>query len=163
MHRFILFFLLLPLAFACNNNAGAAGEDNQGTAGQSPPAAEVSYPSLPFDTLQMLWERCDYIDYLFYNQNFSVSQSEQAAIQNALSHISDEVPTINPDCQPTGHLFYQVNGENRLEADLYFQQECVYFVFYEDGKPAYANKLTTAGFQFYQTLFSRMREGNPGN
>lgn len=161
MIRFFLLSAVLFTAFACKNTAKEQPTESTTPASPAPAAATVSYPSVPLDTLQMLWEKCDYIDYIFYGRNFSMNQSEQAAIRAALSHISDEVPTINPACQPTGHLFYQVEGENRLEADLYFQQQCVYFVFYDQGKPAFANKMTPQGLNFFQQVFQSQQGGSP--
>jgi len=118
---------------------------------------ERLYPSVPLDTLQMLFQQCDYVDYVFYYTNFSISQNQQGDIQQAIRHISEAVPVIKPGCKPIGRIFFQVEGENRLEADLYFEQGCTYYVFFQDGKPAYANEIMPAGIQFYNNIFSSVK------
>jgi hypothetical protein len=42
-----------------------------------------------------------------------------------------------------------------LEADLYFNpnQGCIYYLFFQDGKPAYANRIMPAGIDFYTQIF----------
>jgi len=159
--------LFVLLVFSCGDsaeNAGAKAEnaDNDPSASAEASAGERKYPSVPLDTLAMLYEQCDYIDYVFYYTNFSVNQSDPQAIRSAISHIAEEVPVIKPSCQPAGRLFYQVKGENRLVADLYFNQEsgCVYYIFLEDGKPAYANKMMPAGINFMNNLLERAKSMN---
>ncbi len=162
----LFFAFLLAGLTACGPSGGSASEKTtEPPTGPAPAAADpttVRYPGLPLEKVERLWETCDYIDYIFYGMNFSMSQSEQPAIRASLAHIAEEPAPINPDCNPTGHIFYQAQGENQLEADLYFQEKCVYFVFYEDGKPAYANKMTSTGLQFFKTVFARIREGQSG-
>ena len=119
---------------------------------------EKLYQSVPLDTLMMLFQQCDYIDYVFYYTNFSVSQSNQPDIQQSLRYISENPPFIKDECKPQGHIFFQVNGDNRLEADLYFQAGCTYYVFYKDGKPAYANELMPSGIQFYNNIFQSVKQ-----
>lgn len=159
--------LLALLAMSCGDSAESTdtesetADTNDSTAAQAS-AGERKYPSVPLDTLTMLYEQCDYIDYVFYYTNFSVNQSDPQAIRSALSHIAEEAPAIKPSCQPVGRLFYQVEGENRLVADLYFDREagCVYYIFLEDGKPAYANKLMPAGINFMSNLLERAKSLN---
>ena len=109
-----------------------------------------------------MWEKCDFIDFIFYYMSFSMSQNKQASIRGTLQHIADQPAEIKSDCRPIGRIFYQVEGENVLEADLFFSEGCMYFIFYEDGKKAYANSMTPAGFQFFQNVFSQVQKGNNG-
>ena len=149
-HRLLLggFFLL----FGCQ-----AGEADKATEAPPAPAAQnTTYPSIPDSTMQYLWERCDYVDYIFYELDFSVSQSSQHEIRKSLQHISRAVPDVSPACRPIGHLFYQVEGENVLEANIFFSPECQYYLFYRDGEPAYANAMTPAGVQFYEYLLTQV-------
>lgn len=150
--------LLLPgcffLLFGCQS-----GEPDQAEAAtEEPPAAaaQKTYPSIPDSTMQHLWERCDFVDYIFYELDFSVSQSSQSEIRKSLQHVSRVVPEIVPACRPIGHLFYQVEGENVLEADIFYSPECQYYLFYRDGEPAYANAMTPAGMQFYEYLLTQV-------
>ncbi|MCO6476760.1 MAG: hypothetical protein J5I94_09065 [Phaeodactylibacter sp.] len=155
--RLMIFLIIFSSLFSCQSgqkDEGGGQQQGQEQAAAQPPAGEKRYPGLPLDTLQMLWNKCDFIDYVFYYKDFSVSQNQQADIRASLRHIADEAPAIQPACQPIGRIFYQVQGENRLEADLYFQEGCAYFVFYENGEKAYANTIMPAGIQFFNQIMS---------
>ncbi len=150
----LLLALALGLCLISCAQGGDSPEDVPSAAtGPAKAAPAAAYNSVPADTIQMLFQECDYIDYVFYYTNFSVSQNTPSDIQTALSYISADVPEVLPQCKPVGHIFYQVRGENRAEADLYFDNTCIYMMFYEDGKPAYANKLMPAGIAFFNQLF----------
>jgi len=158
MNKYLFIGLLLTsLLYSCGSDT--ASETDSATANTTPPPAETTpaptYPSIPADTIRALYNECDYIDYVFYYTNFSVSQKEQRDIQTAITYIASETPQINTNCQPVGRVFYQVNGENRLEADLYFNpnQGCIYYLFLQDGQPAYANRIMPAGIDFYNKIF----------
>jgi hypothetical protein len=162
---FLLLMISLLLGACQGNNQASSNETNQAeqattTQGDTEAAkqGEQLYPSLPLDTLVALYNECDFIDYVFYYTNFSVSQSEKKDIQTAIRYISEEVPLINAGCKPQGRLFFQVDGENRLEADLYFAPECTYYIFYKEGKPAFANKLMPGGIQFYNNIFNSIQQ-----
>lgn len=149
--------LLLAAAFlSCGGNS----QHNQQNGQQSAQAAEQppSYPSIPMATVQMLFEKCDYIDYLFYYTNFSVSQKTKPDIQRAISHIAAEPPVIHSNCKPIGRVFYQAEGESLLEADLYFDEKCIYFLFMEDGKPAYANRMMPNGIAFFNQIMQHAKQ-----
>ena len=123
----------------------------------SPAISQVYYPSIPDSTMQMLWEQCDFIDYIFYDLDFSMSQDQQTDIRNALKHISRATPVTDPACKPVGRIFFQVKGENAAEADIFLDSRCQYYLFYKNGEQAYANALTPQGVQFYEYVFSRVR------
>jgi hypothetical protein len=156
---------LLVMAYSCGDSSGSEQTAAEAEKGSSQAAAtgEKLYPSIPKDTLEMLFAQCDYIDYVFYYTNFSVNQSNQQDIRSALSHIAQEVPAIIPSCKPIGRLFYQVRGDNRLVADLYLDKEagCVYYLFMENGKPAYANRIMPAGISFLENILSRTKTMAP--
>lgn len=156
MNRFGTLLIISITLFSCQSGQQEPGanQQKQEQAATQQTADEKLYPSLPLDTLQMLWKQCDYIDYVFYYKDFSVSQNKSADIQGAVRYISEEVPVIQPNCQPIGRIFFQVQGENRLEADLHFSQGCTYFIFYENGKKTYANSIMPAGVQFFNQILS---------
>lgn len=154
MDRFIVLLLSLAALAGCQGGQAEKGAARQEQAVAEAPAGEKLYPSIPLDTLQMLWDQCDYIDYIFYYQDFSISQNQQADIRGAIRYISEEAPAIQPNCQPIGRIFFQVQGDNRLEADLHFTQGCTYFIFYENGKKAYANAIMPAGISFFNQVMS---------
>jgi hypothetical protein len=160
-----MLFGLLAILYSCQSGQKEQGGDQQSEQTQAStqqPAGEQRYPSIPLDTLQMLWEQCDYIDYVFYYTDFSISQNKQADIRGTIRYISEETPAIPAGCQPIGRIFFQVQGENRQEADLYFSQGCTYFLFYEDGKQAYANAIMPAGVQFFNQVMSARTQAPAG-
>ncbi|MEQ8703376.1 MAG: hypothetical protein RIC19_05630 [Phaeodactylibacter sp.] len=160
MNKYLFIGLLLAgLLHSCGSDT-AKETDKSATGTETAPAQTVqvpSYPSVPADTIKTLFNECDYIDYVFYYTNFSVSQKEKRDIQTAVTYIASETPEINPNCKPVGRVFFQVGGENRAEADLYFDQNCMYYLFYEDGKPAYANLIMPAGINFYNKIFQGVK------
>ncbi|MDX1666991.1 MAG: hypothetical protein R3350_07170 [Saprospiraceae bacterium] len=143
MNRLSSLLLLVAMGLsACSQDSGQT--------------AEATYPSVPDDTVFMLWEKCDYIDFIFYNRSFSMSQDEQAQIRQTIRHISEATPVIDPACQPAGRIFFQVEGENALQGDFFFQDGCTYFLFYEDGEIKYANEMTPLGVKFYNYVFTQV-------
>ena len=136
--------------------------------GEAPPAtppaptpvptvsSKPALPSVPFDTLKMLYERSNYIDYLFYDLPVSMSQNNQQDVRGALAHISSDVPVRPAACQPIGQVFYEVDGTTRLRANLYFSPGCMYLEFLENDQPAYANKLMPDGVAFFNNLLQRL-------
>lgn len=161
MDRFLYFLLALSLLFtACQDTSSTVAEQTQTAPAEEAPTAVApspQYPSVAEETIKMLWDSCDYIDFVFYATNFSMSQNQQPAIRTTLQGISTLVPTINPTCQPAGRIFFQVDGLNRAEADIYLGQDCLYYVWLENGQYTYANLMTEQGVAFYQNIFAQMQ------
>ena len=166
MNRIFTLVLCVSFFVACQNEKPAAEQETATNETATTSTQEVqtsTLPSIPMDTLQMLWNQCDYVDYVFYYTNFSISQDEQSSIRSSLRHIAEDPAVIKADCKPIGRLFYQVDGENRLEGDLHLSEGCLYFIFYQKGKQVYANSMTQEGLQFYQNLFSQIQNSAQGN
>jgi hypothetical protein len=151
---------LLVLLAACGGNTTeqtTAAESR--TAPTAPPASEnpqaPTYPGLPVAKMQELFQAVDYIDFVFYYTNFSMNQSNEQSIKATLGHVANEVPIIDPSCQPIGSIFFQAQGKELMQAELYFTEQCVYYIFLENGQRTYANKMTPVGFKFYQQIFSQ--------
>lgn len=142
---FFISCLALVLMTNCNNNSGST---NKSAVSPPPPPPVATLPSIPLDTMQMLWEKCDYVDYLFYQLPISMSLNEQTSIRYALRQIAAEPAPLKPECQPIGRIFFQVKGENAAQADIFFSPGCTYFVFYENGKKTYSNYMTEEGIQY---------------
>lgn len=146
------FFSLAILAMIMSGCQSKAPE--QAT---TPPAP--AYSKLPMEILSPLVAECDYIDLIMYNPQFSMSQSDEASVKGSIAQIADQAPAHNPANQPVGHIFYQSKGETMLEADLYLGAAGSYFIFYQDGKPAFANAMTQTGINFYGNILSRLQGG----
>jgi len=116
-------------------------------------SSSLNYPSITIDILQKLFNESDYMDYILNDVNFSISQNEKKSIQSSIRFISSEVPANIPqDCKILGRKFFHVNGEIILEADVYFSKSCAFYIFFEDNKPKYANKMTQEGVNFYTNI-----------
>lgn len=155
-------FIFACFILSCGNGAAADSQESPAAQTASPASgneATAAYPSLPIDRMQELYNKTDYIDFVFYYANFSMNQANEASIKATLAHISNEVPTVYPDeCQPIGSLFFQSQGKELIQAELYFSNRCVYFIWLVNGQRTYANKMTPNGFQFYQQVFSQQQQ-----
>jgi len=154
----IYLLMLLPFFLISCQSDTTSGQSKKQV--QTPPSAskfEKKFPSIQPDRLTMLWDSASNVDVIFYNLDFSLSQNKLQDIRGMINTISPEVPDINPGCPAIGRMFFVVDGRNELEADMYFQDECHYYVFYEDGKQKYANEMTTAGINFFNNVFKNVR------
>ncbi len=154
-------FVCACLLLSCGQKPST---NNKGTDIQGRPAATAEqsdnalpgYPSITRDLMVNLYKDVTLIDYIFHNMPFSLSQSEKAAIQTNLSYISTTpMPQIPAACKPIGRQFYQIEGEIVLEADIYFQEGCRFYVFIVNGNPTYANLMTEQGVQFFSSVIAQ--------
>ena len=54
-----------------------------------------------------------------------------------------------------GRIFFDEGIETILEADFYFSQGCVYFIFYEDGKKKYSSFMTPDAVKYMNNYISQ--------
>lgn len=157
--------LLLSLCVACGDGAASAESTTASPTSTAPAAAPTStplYPSIDVARLEYLFDNATYMDATFYNLPISVNQSSLPQIQTTLSGIAADPATLQAGCAPAGHIWFQVNGKNIEEADIYFQPGCTFYVWYEDGKPAYSNQMTEQGQNFYQNIFNSLQQQQGG-
>jgi hypothetical protein len=162
MTRFLkntLTVLFIATLFQCQPSANTDTQEAAATSNEATAAAPqvASYPSIAQEKMMYLYENCDYVDFVLYNTNFSMSQGDQPAIRATLSGVSTQPAQVPSTCQPVGRVFFQVEGVNVEEADLFFGGDCLAYVFYEDGKYAYGNQMTQSGLDFYQKIFSQVQ------
>lgn len=148
----ILFFIVAFL-FYCGGNSNSRQQQQANN-------SKVTLPGLPEQTLINLWEQCDFLDYIWYNASFSMSQEAQRDIRAALEHIGTASPGLNAECQPAGRIFYQIDGSNVLEADIFISEQCTYFVFHENGQRKYANSISESGLAFFKQIFAQMQQSS---
>ncbi|OAV45594.1 hypothetical protein A3850_014320 [Lewinella sp. 4G2] len=117
-----------------------------------------AYESLSFDRLKHIYENATYMDATFYDLPISINQNETAQIQTTLAGIGSQPMAYRPDCKPIGHIWFQINGKNVEEADIYFEKGCVGYVWYDAGKPAFSNAMTEDGARFYLNIMSQVPE-----
>lgn len=117
--------------------------------------------ALPKSMIDKMYAEVDYIDYLWHDLPFSLSQEEKESINTNISFISDEaVPVIPEGCKAIGRKVYNIKGNTYLTADVYFTPSCQFYVFLEGEKPIYASKMTAQGVTFYtQVIESQTSKG----
>ncbi|MFT4533018.1 MAG: hypothetical protein ACJA1A_001001 [Saprospiraceae bacterium] len=156
MIRSIILFVGVVLIMSCNSDqkkkSAVAAIPEVSTKTES----KFLLPSLPQVEMERLFREATFIDYIFYDLPFSISQDNQPSIHANLKLISsgvlDNLPTT---CKPIGREFFQINGDIVHEADLYFSDGCYGYVFLKDEKPIYANKLTEEGMKFYTNIINQ--------
>lgn len=164
-YSFLTCIFCLSLLGCANNSSGETSNSNATTTDEVTTAAPTTgstYPSIPLARLEYLWENVTYMDVIFYNLPVSLNQSSRDNIRSTLAQIAESTPTINPECQSIGRIFFQVEGKNVETAEIYFQQGCTYYVWLENEMPAYANEMTEGGINFYNNIFKQVQEGTGG-
>ena len=114
-------------------------------------------PSITFEEMKQIYEGTDFIDIIFYNVDFSMSVNNKTNNQKMVGFVSTNVASIDLSCQPMGRLFFQKNGELLVEADMYYDDKCRYFVFQKNEKAAYANAITPEGQAYFAKIFSQVK------
>lgn len=141
---------LIALFFftACQNSSDSATQDAPAQTESTTPTGQVMLPAMPADVKQKLFNECTAVDYIFYDEPFTMSLVEKQAIQYVVSHIGDAPAAINPACKPNGHISYQINGDIFLEADFYYLNGCTYFIFTRQQEKVYASNMTQEGLNY---------------
>lgn len=162
---YIFIGVLSVSIWACTNTPqqDAAVETTPADVQVNTPSHLAQLPSVPKERMVMLWDSCDYVDVVFYELNFSLSQNTQGSVRSMINNISDATVEIKSGCPAIGRIFFQVDGRNEMECDLFFNEKCQYVIFYEDGKQAYANPLSEQGFKFFSNLFKQVQNAGQGN
>ncbi len=163
LSRLLFLASCLLLLSHCGNNNSAASTDAASTNNTTAPAATTaSYPSIPVERLEYLWNNATYMDVVFYELPVSMNQSTLESIRSTLAHIAEEVPAIPPNCKSIGRIFFQVGQQNVESAEIYFQPGCTFYLWLENDKPAYANQMTEDGVAFYNNIFKSVQsQGAP--
>ncbi|MFT5999942.1 MAG: hypothetical protein ACI81P_002401 [Neolewinella sp.] len=121
-------------------------------------ADNLTYPSINFDRLVYLWENATYMDATFYTLPISINQSSLEQIKQTIATVGEDPLILPITCKAAGHIWFQVNGVNVEEADIYFSSGCVGYIWYEDGKPAYSNQMTEGGVSFYSNIINSVQQ-----
>ena len=153
IHSFFMFVALSLVFLQCstkdkNANAGTPEQITNNKANTLPPLPQAEY--------SMLIEKCDFIDYIFIDLPFSLSQSEKESIQQNIQFIDrNGVESIPSGCKPLARQFFKIKGDIVLEADVFMDQNCRHFIFYKENKAVYANKMAQSGINFYNNLIEQ--------
>lgn len=170
IHSFAPWLTLATLALllgSCQPNTGNSTAATPPPVATPPPPAATDnttaeaptspYPSISAEKMKYLFDNCDYIDYIFYTTNFSMSQDQKPAIQTTLSGVSTTPARVVSSCKPIGRIFFQVDGQNAAEADIFFGGPCLYYLFLENGTYVAGNQLTQGAMDFYTKIFAQVQ------
>jgi len=127
--------------------------DNGATATQK----ATPLPSITLEEMQLLYDKCDFIDFIFFHMDFSMSVNTKSNIQKVVTFIDKPQPNPAITCPAMGRLVYQSNGEILMEADMHYEKDCYYFTFYKDNKKVYLNKMTEQGKNYFQQMFNQVK------
>lgn len=154
MLRILTFLFFAALISACDD-----APTKTETKAETPSVTQekVYLPSVTAEELKVLWDNCNQVDYLYYELPISSNLDDQYSIQQSLRHVSDApVPLgVKNSCKPIGRIFYKQDGEDLMEAEIYFSAGCTFFVFFKDGKPASSNLMTDAGVKHYNQIIQK--------
>jgi hypothetical protein len=157
---FFIYLLITSVLFACQPSS-TNQEETKTTAEVAPetqPEVLANPGSITVDMMKLLWEECDYVDIIFYDNPLSVSQNDKGGIRATLQFISTKPVPHMSNCKPTGRLSFMIQGDIIAEADIYLSQGCTYFAFLKDGKIIHVNEMTPDGIKF----ISQVRQSQPG-
>ena len=150
MYRFLfiaVFILFLSQACQDAKPQSSSGPDIAEMADR-----EQSLPSIPIQILEKIYQDCQAIDLTFYTSPISASYDNPNAIRALVSWVASDVPDIDPSCRPNGRLDFIVDGALYMDAELFLQDQCTYFIFRENGEAKYANKLTASGIKTFNDI-----------
>ncbi len=158
---YVLFAIFSLTLISCGGENAKTKNSDKTDAASSPASQnnknQVAFESIPKETIMNLWEKCTYIDYIFHDLPFSMSQDSKESIQANLNYIATEPMAFIPsDCKPMARQMFHIDGDIVLECDVYLSDKCQFYVFVENEKPKYANRMTADGLNFFGTMFSKV-------
>lgn len=164
MNRFLVLIFFVASVISCDNNT----TENKSETKTEPKATpsnqqEIYLPSIPMDDIKILWDNSNQVDYIYYELPISTSLSDQYSIQQSLRHVSDTPVQLGNknNCKPISRVFYKKDGEDLMEAEIYFSKGCSFFVFFKEGKPAYSNLMTNDGVEHYNNILQKVLSIQP--
>lgn len=152
--KYLFFSFLLSLSLlACKQDAKPP---EQTTATATAASKATVLPGLSKEDIIKLYETAEHIDYIFFNWDFSMNQSEPNAVKAAVTFISDQGPQSITDCKAIGRVVFLAQGEILREADMSYSEGCYYYTFVnESNRPQYHNAMTDQGISFYAKMFQQ--------
>ncbi len=165
MQRFqiLVFIVCLVFTYSCNNEKGQKQQKQQKANTSQVEATGPEIPGAPQELMVKLWNECTYLDYIFHNLPFSMSQDEQPSIRANLNYIST-VPLgrIPSNCKPIGRQFFHIGGDIVAEANVYYDRDCKFYVFVDGEKPLYANVMSQEGDNFFSSMIAQAIQATQG-
>ena len=152
-HSLLLFISILFIAISCKESA----TNETSTPAPTVTKAKKDLPPISRNEIISLYNTADHIDYIFFDWDFSMNQSDPNAVQAAVTFISDVGPSADINgCNAIGHLVFLSKGEIIKEADLFYSDNCYFYGFTdENARQANYNAMTDQGIGFYKNMFAQ--------
>jgi hypothetical protein len=165
-YYFFLFALILVLSSCKSDKSGKNASQPEANSIQKPVPEQAGpdIPGVPKDILITLLNKCNSIDYIFHDLPVSMNQTEDADINQNIGFIDFNRPVgqLKSGCKPIARKFFQVPGQNSYDADVYFSENCQYYVFVDkSNKALYANYMTNVGVEFYKNILNQVSGAMP--
>jgi hypothetical protein len=138
------------------NAAGGQGQQNSAAALSGTPYAGLG--SIQIQEMHDLYYSCNSMDIIFYNTNFSLSQTDTNSIRTTLEYLLPSPVIHDINCKPIGRATFWVDGELGQEADIYVGPTCNYWIWIKDQKPVHINPMTPKGIEFFTNIINRGHE-----
>jgi hypothetical protein len=105
--------------------------------------------------ISALSKEADFVDIIFYQMDISVSQNDQASVQQTAHFLSVDGKPTGMNCPAIGRLTYLSKGKIIREADIHFQGiGCAYFTIIENKKPVGTCLISPEGLKFFDSLIA---------
>jgi hypothetical protein len=138
-----IFLLPVFLFFNCKNEA--------------PPKKQVQTLAqriLSENDIEDLATKVDFVDFLFYHMNISVSQNDLASIQLSVHFLTSEPKPASMQCAPIGRVSFQSKGKIIFEADMHYADHCGYFTVIENKTSKGTCLMSPNGVNFLTTMIN---------
>lgn len=110
---------------------------------------------LTLSDIQNLASEADFIDFIFYQMDISVSQGDKASIQQTTQFLTVDGKPSAMNCPAIGRLSIQSKGKIIREADIHIQgTSCAYFTLIEHKKPVGTCLISPDGRKFFDSLIA---------
>ncbi len=158
MNKIIITLTAFLLIFMSCKNGEQKNETNNTATSVTTSMTPVP-PAIPTERLIYLFENTNYLDFIFSDLPFSMSQEDKSSIQQTIRYINPVAPvSINTQCSSFADLIFQVEGEIVSEAKIFFQPECTYYLIYEGGELKYSASFTEEGIKFFNNLLQQAEQ-----
>lgn len=144
--KFFYCWLCLGLLISCNSGPA------------KPETTSETNGYLSLQQIMALSEQADFVDFLFYHMDVSVSQNDKASISQTVDFFDSKPRTATMNCPAIGRISFQSGGKIIREADIHFLGTgCGYFTIIENKKPVGTNLISETGLKFFETLITNYK------
>lgn len=111
---------------------------------------------LPDSVRKILYDQCTSIDYIFKTGGMSISLDRQSGLLQTLEFATKDMPIQmrEYECTPIARKTFVIQMDIYLEAELFLDKNCQYYLFYRNGKPVYMSGISQEGLNFYNGIFN---------